>query len=1057
MIVATVPKQGQLVHVRNRQYVVVSVDQSLSDAPLEHQRHQQHLITLNSIEDDALGEMLKIIWELEPGAAIIEQNALPSPDQFDSPERFDAFMHAVRWGIVSPEDTNILQAPFRSGIELKDYQLDPLVRALSLPRVNLLIADDVGLGKTIETGMVVQEMIIRARARSVLIVCPAGLQLHWHDQMRDKFGLEFRIIDSAAMKALRRSRGIDVNPWAHFPRLITSIDFLKRARPMRLMRELLPAEGEIAYPRPFDLLIVDEAHNIAPSGSGHYAVESQRTQAIRTLAPHFEHKLFLSATPHNGYKESFTALLELLDNQRFARGIDPNRNQLKQVMVRRLKSDLTDALDVPLFKSRKLASIEVAYSAAERKVHQMLKRYGELRQAHARDNSERYATEFVLKLLKKRLFSSPAAFAVTLAQHRATLEGKGAIDQKRSRRKVSLNILRQQLTSAETEYEDDADYDEATNAATNAASSNMTQLSAREIDLLNQMQTWAEAARIDGDSKLTALFDWLQPIVKPNGAWSDERVIIFTEYRTTQNWLRESLIFEGLDRVAEIYDGMPPDKREAVKAAFQTAPQHSPVRILLATDAASEGIDLQNYCHRLVHIEIPWNPNRLEQRNGRIDRHGQQYHPHIFHFVPHGYASRVSIETPSDSTESPDLVESPDALEADLEFLWVAVQKIGRIREDLGSVGSVITAQVEEKMLGRRTTLDTAHAERKAQRSKALLKFEQKLRDDIARYHQRVEQTRTALQIAPENVKLLVDTALALDHQQPLAPHESDPATFWLPPLTGSWMGCGQGLAHPHTGDIRPITFTPSRAERRDDVVYAHLNHALVQRSIRLLRAEVWAPATSRSINRITARRIPSHVAERPIVVAFARLVITGGDQHRLHEEIIVAGGELTVGSNRPFRRIRAQYRLNDAVLQMSDDPASPAQQAVIRDLWPKIETPLLESLKRRRDTRLKDYEEQLLERAQRQADAIESVLRELERTISAELTIATQPQQLEIRFEGWNTQERDQLRRDIGALQRRLAAIPDEIEREKELIYNRVLSPTPRMFPLSVLVLIPS
>jgi SNF2 family DNA or RNA helicase len=156
--------------------------------------------------------------------------------------------------------------------------------------------------------------------------------------MRDKFGLEFRIIDSEAISHLRRKRGIHVNPWSHFPRLITSIDFLKRERPLRTFRETLPAGDQPSYPRAYDLLIVDEAHNVAPSGRGKYATDSMRTLAIRSLAPHFEHKLFLSATPHNGYRESFAALLELLDSQRFARAVTPDRTQLDAVMVRRMKS-----------------------------------------------------------------------------------------------------------------------------------------------------------------------------------------------------------------------------------------------------------------------------------------------------------------------------------------------------------------------------------------------------------------------------------------------------------------------------------------------------------------------------------------------------------------------------------------------------------------------------------------------------------------------------------------------------------------------------------------------
>lgn len=184
--------------------------------------------------------------------------------------------------------------------------------------------------------------------------------------MRDKFGLDFRIVDSNLLKELRRRRGIHVNPWVHFPRLITSIDFLKRERPLRLFRETLPGQGEPIYPPKYDLLIVDEAHNCAPSGAGQYSADSLRNQALRELVPHFEHKLFLTAKPHNGYRESFSALLELLDNQRFSRGTEPDRKQLDAVMVRRLKRDPSFAfnhLGIRRFPPRVLEPIEVPYTS----------------------------------------------------------------------------------------------------------------------------------------------------------------------------------------------------------------------------------------------------------------------------------------------------------------------------------------------------------------------------------------------------------------------------------------------------------------------------------------------------------------------------------------------------------------------------------------------------------------------------------------------------------------------------------------------------------------------
>jgi hypothetical protein len=376
-------------------------------------------------------------------------------------------------------------------VDIEDYQLDPLVRAVQMPRVNLLIADDVGLGKTIEAGLVAQELILRHRARRVLIVCPSPIQIQWQGQMRDKFGLEFHIVDSARMKELRRSRGLHANPWTHFPRLITSIDFIKRERPLRLFRETLPPDGQPTYPRSYDLFVLDEAHNAAPSGKGKYATDSQRTQTLREIVPHFEHKMFLTATPHNGCRESFTALLELRDNPRFARGVEPDRKQLDAVMVRRLKSDLSKRWDgTDRFAKRVLVPLEVGYTEDERRVHGLLQEYGRSRQRTAKDGVESYATEFVMKLLKKRLFSSPAAFAATLDQHQASLRSAKRGSRAPSQR-PSVNGLQRQVDQVEEEYADDEEYEETEYEAVEPTSRLFSPLTPEEDRLLGRMSEWA--------------------------------------------------------------------------------------------------------------------------------------------------------------------------------------------------------------------------------------------------------------------------------------------------------------------------------------------------------------------------------------------------------------------------------------------------------------------------------------------------------------------------------------------------------------------------------------
>ncbi len=1050
------PEQGQLAEVRQRRYIATEVVRSAAIGPSRNGEPVQHLVSLTSVDDEGLGEELQVIWELEPGARVHEKLALPEPTGFDDPARLDAFLDAVRWGAASVADTRLLQSPFRAGIDIEDYQLDPLVRAIQMPRVNLLVADDVGLGKTIEAGLVVLELILRHRARRILIVCPASLQIQWQQQMRDKFGLEFRIVDSDLMKQLRRTRGLRVNPWNHYPRLITSIDFLKRERPLRLFREVLPQGSERAYPRKFDVLIIDEAHNVAPSGRGRYATDSLRTAAIRTSAPHFEHKLFLTATPHNGYQESFTALLELLDNQRFARGVPPDREQLGAVMVRRLKTEILKWDGSPRFPSREPLPIEVPYTDEEKEIHNLLKRYTRLRLEQASGSAERYAAEFVLKLLKKRLFSSPAAFADTLAKHEQAV--------RRLRKfpvtKPSLATLLREADRLDEEYADDRELEASTEEAVEAATLAFSQLSTEEEQLLARLRSWAEKARFRPDSKASELIQWLRDNVRPNGQWSDERVIIFTEYRATQKWLEGILATEGLtggDRLMTLYGGMDSQQRERVKAAFQYDPHGSPVRILLATDAASEGIDLQNHCHQLIHYEIPWNPNRMEQRNGRIDRHGQRAQKVlVYHFAPAGFARRQQDPT-----------AKPSELEADLEFLMRAAIKINTIREDLGKVGPIIAQQVEEAMLGRRSALDTTEAERQAGPIKRLLRLERNLREEIERHMSQLHETRNELRLSPENIQSVVEIALELAGQPRLIPAKvpgiwPDPIgqrkhcpVFLLPQFAGSWAACAEGLRHPHTQQVRPIVFDPDLARGRDDVVLAHLNHKLVQMCLRLLRAEVWAPEGKKKIHRVSARLAPDQALEAPAVVAHARLLFVSGDSQRLHEELLVAGGLVREGR---FSRLGVT-QLQSALAAARPDEPPPALKDRFRELWLHLAEPLYQALEARTQERTAAVQKQLGERAEKEVKKFTAIMQELERDIREELE-STKHKQLELfPEEEWEQlkEQREQFDRDVDSLRARLLAIPGELAREVEHIRKRFADPQPRLFPVAVTFLVPA
>jgi SNF2 family DNA or RNA helicase len=217
------------------------------------------------------------------------------------------------------------------------YQLEPLRKALLLPRVNLFIADDVGLGKTIEAGLIVRELLMRQKVRRVVVACPASVVLQWRDELENRFGLTFVVFDRNYIARRRRERGYGVNPWTTHSRFIISHSLLRDETYAGPLRDWL---GTFS---PGSLLILDEAHNAAPASGAKYAIDSKFTRVVREVTHRFEHRLFLSATPHNGHSNSFAALLEMLDPQRFCRGVPvKSAKLLDSVMVRRLKSDLRE-------------------------------------------------------------------------------------------------------------------------------------------------------------------------------------------------------------------------------------------------------------------------------------------------------------------------------------------------------------------------------------------------------------------------------------------------------------------------------------------------------------------------------------------------------------------------------------------------------------------------------------------------------------------------------------------------------------------------------------------
>ncbi|MFI5689974.1 DISARM system SNF2-like helicase DrmD [Streptomyces sp. NPDC051636] len=1058
------PEEGNLVEVRGQSWVVARVEPSPAAPDGEENRRSATLVHLQSVADGRFGDTLSVIWEVEPGRRVLPAGSLPdaSTGSYDSPNRLAAFLDAVRWSAVASADARTLQAPFRSGVAVEPYQLEPVSRAVGAPRVNLLLADDVGLGKTIEAGLVVQELLLRGRARRTMVVCPAGLTLKWRDEMAEKFGLEFTIVDSEHCARLRRTHGTAANPFRVHPLTIVSLPWLRGQKAQRLLDEVIGAPEESAdgeHKRFFDLLVLDEAHHVAPAAPKQvYAVDSQQTKLIRRLVPHFEHRLFLSATPHNGYPESYTALLELIDDQRFARGVDPDKEALRDTVVRRLKSTVTNADGTPRFRTRKTLELPVDYTPQEREIHQLLGSFAELRRRKLTPKARggRRAADLVTLLLKKRLFSSPAAFLHTVQVYLSHLEDTGPARGRTAAADVPEWL--EEFADLVADLDDTGLVDAEDDALTRSTSLTPAE-DGQELDLLQEMERWALTHEAAPDSKAEALIRALKAVCRPDGRkWTNERVVVFTEYRDTQEWLYDLLQQEELTdggRVERLHGGLSAEERERIRLGFQTEPsrEEGKVRILLATDAAGEGIDLQNHCHRLINYDIPFNPNKLEQRIGRIDRWGQKRDPEITHFIGSGWQQAQA-----------------GSYEADLEFLSRVAKKVARMEHDLGSVNAVLADAVQRRMTGDTAPVDIENARPKpikGRRTGGEVAPEQNVTAQTKRLADQYDETVNALGLTPGNVKRVVDTALALDNQPPLLPstlraEDFQPGDlFDVQPLSGSWERATRGLAHKlREGEQRPLTFSPTvAAQGRDDVVLAHLKHPLVALSTRLLTAAVWN-ADLIDLNRVTAVVSDDPAVTTTLVSAYARYVLVGTDGTRLHEEVLYAGGWFgDTGRFRRWESVGEQGRVLSQALSAGIE-AAPHLRRELTEAWPKLRDPLYRSLEARAGELGRQLESRLADRRAEEERRITATLDRFEATLRAKLKEEGdgEGEQLALLSTHELTgHERRQFEDDRRRWQERLEGLPAERERELAAIAARYREPRSHLFPAAVVFVIPA
>ena len=419
-----IPRIGMLATVRNRRGVISTVE------PFSEPGTSRllHLVTVEFSDTEGNAEET-LLWERECSPVVLEPNALPRVD-VEPPmalNEFHALQRATRWSAINPflSPASVLEraelvptAPVYGAVSADDFQLVPLARAMRMARVSLLLADDVGLGKTIEAGLILAELIRTRRIRRVLIITPASLRTQWQQEMEEKFSLGFDIVDKASTHKLQKEMGLDANPWRVLPRIITSYHYLRQPDVLEQFiancRATQDRRGGAQLP--WDLLIVDEAHNLMPSNFGE---DSDLANMLRLLSPWFEHRLFLTATPHNGHTRCFSGLLEQLDPVRFTRTpafTGKERRMVGDVLIRRLKSEINEqdraAGRTPRFAARHLEPLPLYMLRAEKDLASAVRELCSRLKSMIRGAPQvRTVLNFAIEILRKRLLSCPATFA----------------------------------------------------------------------------------------------------------------------------------------------------------------------------------------------------------------------------------------------------------------------------------------------------------------------------------------------------------------------------------------------------------------------------------------------------------------------------------------------------------------------------------------------------------------------------------------------------------------------------------------------------------------------
>lgn len=584
----------------------------------------------------------RLITKTDAESLSISQKELPYSFEGNA-EEFKLALEAKRIEYAYLFDP--MMAVHSANIEPLPHQISAVYEAM-LPKrpLRFVLADDPGAGKTIMAGLLIRELLIRSDSHRILVVAPGSLVEQWREELWEKFNLDFTVYTNALSGTTQTG-----NPYTDFDRLIVRLDQFSRNEEEQA--KLAQAE--------WDLVIFDEAHKLAAQAYGEKINKTQRFRFAERMRDSTKHLLLMTATPHNGKEEDFQLFMSLLDAERFAGKF---RNGVKKVetsdlMRRMVKEDLRRFDGTPLFPERKAYTVEYSLSEKERELYEQVTDYVKDQMGKAQqilEGKKKASVGFALTSLQRRLASSPEAIYMSL-ERRLTRMNKLLDELINGKKEDEVRTLQGTL---DTKYNfsddndddcyDDDDYtgeeqeeieDQVADEATVARSKE--ELQAEIVTLEGLLDLAKDVVAIGQDSKWTKLREVIlgtheksekNLLLAPNGKM--RKLIIFTEYKDTLLYLQkriESLLgtTDSTTQVVTICGSTGRDERKDIQTRFRTDEN---VRILIATDAAGEGVNLQN-AHLMINYDLPWNPNRLEQRFGRIHRIGQTEVCHLWSLV----------------------------------------------------------------------------------------------------------------------------------------------------------------------------------------------------------------------------------------------------------------------------------------------------------------------------------------------------------------------------------------------------------------------------------------